>query len=136
MNAVTEKLQEQSAKEYKPWQFKAGQSGNPAGRPKGSRNKLQTDFFEALQTDFKEHGREAIEAAREDDPLGYVKVVASLMPKEFTISQPLEELTDEQLDAAILTARTLISAANYGVGASGAGETQHPAQLQAIPEAT
>jgi len=33
----TEKsVDKQSKKEYKPWQFKPGQSGNPAGRPVGS----------------------------------------------------------------------------------------------------
>jgi Family of unknown function (DUF5681) len=30
--------------QQKPWLFKPGQSGNPAGRPKGSRNKLGEDI--------------------------------------------------------------------------------------------
>lgn len=34
-------------KEYKPWQFKKGQSGNPAGRPKGSKS-LKTYVKEML----------------------------------------------------------------------------------------
>ena len=33
--------------------FKPGQSGNPKGRPKGARNRLGTQFLEALEADFK-----------------------------------------------------------------------------------
>src|SRR5215471_10323251 len=32
--------------------FKPGQSGNPKGRPKGARNRLGTQFLEALEADF------------------------------------------------------------------------------------
>ena len=36
MSKTEKSVQEQLSKEYKPWQFKPGQSGNPAGRPVGS----------------------------------------------------------------------------------------------------
>jgi hypothetical protein len=73
--------------------------GNP-GRPKGSRNKLGEAFVAALHDDFMAHGVTVIERVREEKPDQYMKVVASLLPKEFKI-ETVSELTDEQLDARI-----------------------------------
>jgi hypothetical protein len=64
-----------------PW--KPGQSGNPAGRPKGSRTKLAEDFCQALLDDFANGGIEAIKTMREEKPGDYVRAIASVIPKEF-----------------------------------------------------
>lgn len=63
--------------------FRPGQSGNPAGRPKGTRNKLSENFVAALYADFEEHGIRAIQDMRVEKPGDYVKVVASLIPAQF-----------------------------------------------------
>lgn len=64
--------------------WKPGQSGNPAGRPKGARSKLSEAFFEALAADFEEHGAQAIISMRHDRPGDYAKMVAALQSKEIT----------------------------------------------------
>ena len=81
--------------------FVSGNIGGP-GRPRGARAKLGEAFLTALCDDFHEHGEDAIREVREKRPADYLKVCASLMPKELTVKvDPLEELTPEQLDAHI-----------------------------------
>ena len=62
-------------------QFKPGQSGNPAGRQKGSRNKLSDAYLKALADDFQEYGLETIVRLREERPDVYVGAIGRLMPK-------------------------------------------------------
>ena len=63
-----------------PW--KPGQSGNPKGRAKGSRNALGEAFLEALYQDFVEHGEDAIVQVRENDPAAYLRVIAGILPQK------------------------------------------------------
>lgn len=75
-------------------QFKPG---NP-GRPKGARNKLGEAFLEAMHDDFSAHGVEAIVKVREEKPDQYLKVIASLLPKDVNLNvNQMDDLTDEQL---------------------------------------
>jgi hypothetical protein len=90
-------MNENSLKNLKP--FPKGVSGNPGGTPKGLRKTLQGDFLRSLAKDFSEHGAEAIRQAREDNPLGYVRTIAALMPKEVELVRPLEALSDDELSA-------------------------------------
>lgn len=89
--------------------FSTGQSGNPGGKPAGARNKIQGVFLSALADDFEQHGNQAIQQMREKDPSGYIRVVASLMPKDVEISRSLNDISDEQLDAAIAALQASIA---------------------------
>jgi hypothetical protein len=66
--------------------FKPGESGNPKGRPKGARNRLGTQFLEALEADFNQFGSQAIALVREKKPEVYMRVVADLLPKEANVN--------------------------------------------------
>ena len=83
------------------WQ--PGQSGNPAGRAHGSRNKLTEEVICALLRDFRQHGQKAVARVRQTHPAAYLKILALLCPREQKVehSNPVKELSDEQLEAAI-----------------------------------
>lgn len=78
---------------------------NPAGRPKGSRNKLAESFVADMLADWEVSGAAAIQQVRINDPSTYLRVVAGLVPKEFSLNgnrehsldKILEQFTDEQL---------------------------------------
>ena len=50
--------------------FRPGESGNPNGRPKGSRNKLTTEFFNDFYAAWKQHGAQALKDVAEKKSSG------------------------------------------------------------------
>jgi hypothetical protein len=110
--------------------FKPGVSPNPGGKPVASRNRLQGDFMRALADDFAEHGVTAIQKTREEQPAQYLKVVASLMPKELEIKRPLEDLTDDDLIAGVAALQSLLNAQS---AKAGAGDAESAEQASGVP---
>lgn len=102
--------------------FKPGQSGNPNGRGKGSRNKFAEQFFKDFLEDWEENGVSAIKACRKKKPAEYVKIGASLLPKDFNINMnnkaELEKLVEGMNDADLDNFIRGLTA----LGASTAGE--------------
>lgn len=101
------------------------------GRPKGSRNKLGEAFLDDMFEDWRENGKAAIIAVRTDKPDQYLKVVASILPKELNVNvNEVDSLTDDELieriralDAAI---RPYLALEGEGEAARGVrAETAH-----------
>ena len=67
-----------------PWQ--PGRSGNPKGRQRGSRNGMSEAFLEDLRMTWEKYGARALEACAIEDPTGFVRIVASLLPKHVDLS--------------------------------------------------
>jgi hypothetical protein len=113
-----------AGQQLKPFAFKPGESGNPAGRPKGSRNKLGEEFISALHDDFKEHGVKAIQAVRAEKPDAYLKVIAAIVPKEVHLKDgTFDGLSDD--DLAILLAFVRGEAGRDQESTGGGAETAH-----------
>ena len=94
--------------------FEPGRSGNPAGGPVGSRHRQQLngEFIAALLRDFRHGGPKAIERVRRTQPAAYLKILALLCPREDKVehSNPIKDLTDEQLEAMIEYIKTSLEA--------------------------
>jgi len=94
--------------EMKKSMWTEGKSGNPNGRPKGSRNKFAENFIADFLADWEKNGPKALRNARRSDPAAYLRVAASIIPKEFNINDTtnnldrfLDKCNDQELDSLI-----------------------------------
>jgi hypothetical protein len=116
----------QMANDNKPTQdTKTGQfvTGGAGGRKKGARNRLHADFVVGLQEHFAEFGKAAIDIVFKESPRDYLKIIASVLPKEFVLEDGrLEAMGDDELDQYLAEIRRLKSGgvepgrANLGSG--------------------
>jgi hypothetical protein len=93
--------------------------GNPAGRLRGSRNKLSEEVICALLRDFRKHGEKAIAKVRRTQPAAYLKVLALLVPREHKVeySNSLKNWTDEELEAGIDLVKQMLESRAAASGA-------------------
>jgi len=86
--------------------------GNPAGRLRGSRNKLSEEVICALLRDFRKHGEKAIAKVRREQPGVYLRCLTLLVPREHKVEHRnlLKELSDEQLEAMVEYLETSLEA--------------------------
>ena len=112
-------------KQFQGYEWKPGQSGNPIGRPKGTRNKLSEAFLAAMCNDFEEHGQTVIDTVRAEKPADYLKIIAAIVPKEFNITTaPLEDMSDEDLLDNLDRVRSLAANLIGAAPAKGARKTR------------
>lgn len=105
-----------------------GQSGNPAGRPKGARNKLGEAFIEDMLCDWEAHGAAAIVKVRKEKPDAYLKVVASILPRDLNVNfNQTDAMTDDQLIERIRSLDAAIRPFLALEGESGVGDGVGPA---------
>lgn len=91
-----------------PRRWPKGQSGNPKGRAKGSRDAVTKQFMYALADVFSRKGKHAMERMADTDPSAFIRVCASLVPKDIKLSAgPLAELTEQELNALAYAAQRL-----------------------------
>ena len=84
--------------------FQKGDGGNKGGgRRQGARNRISTALLTAFAEDFEKFGEETVRITRVEKPVEYLRIAASLLPKEFEIthSQQLQELDDGELEQFI-----------------------------------
>lgn len=100
--------------------FVTGNSGG--GRPRGARAHLGEAFLEAMRDDFVVHGVAAIAKVRDEKPDQYLKVIASILPKDLNINvNQMDGLSDDELIERIRALDATIRPFLDAQGADGLG---------------
>lgn len=103
--------------------FRPGQSGNPAGRPVGTRQRLGEAFLDDMLASWQVSGKDAIARVLESRPQDYLKVIAAILPKEIKLdTSDLGELSDADLARIIESLRPAVRPEIAAAGAGKAGK--------------
>ena len=62
--------------------FPPGISGNPGGKPTGTRDVINKAFLRDFVAGWRDYGTEAIKAMAKNQPAQFVQVAAALLPKQ------------------------------------------------------
>jgi hypothetical protein len=88
--------------------------GRSPGRPKGARNRLAARVFEDIFAHWCEpaapggnmcKGQEALETLYKEKPGEYLRLTASVLPKEFVFENVVADLDDDQIDDLLMALR-------------------------------
>lgn len=108
--------------------FVKGAQGNPNGRPKGARSKLSEDFFGQLYDTWQRKGAEVLDNAADAEPMQFAKMVAGLMPREFTVTNELDELDRDRLARLVDALERAEAAAGEDAAEAGGPRGEAPAR--------
>lgn len=97
----------------KPWQFQPGQSGNPAGKPKGTKHKATLAVATLLEGETEALTRKAVELALEGDTTALKMCLDRISPPLKSVSPPIKLNMDAPQTLAD-TAKAFIQAASNG----------------------
>jgi hypothetical protein len=93
--------------------FQKGVAANPYGRPKGARERFTKAFMDDLAVTWQRQGKPCLDKLAKTDPATFVRVCASLIPKEVKLeaSSPLSDLTEQELQALTMAAQKAVALA-------------------------
>ena len=66
--------------------FKPGQSGNPAGRKPGSKNRLVENILFDLSEFYEKEGKDLIRRVRDENPAALLQGLLKLIPKDISLN--------------------------------------------------
>src|SRR3954468_11343575 len=93
--------------------FQKGQVANPNGRPRHVRERFTQAFMTDLNSTWQKQGKPCLDKLAKTDPATFVRVCASLIPKEVKLeaSSPLSDLSEAELAALVSAAQRAVAQA-------------------------
>jgi hypothetical protein len=84
--------------------FKPGESGNPAGRPVGTRVRFSEEFLQDFHEAWQKHGKEALERVAKRHPIAFLRAAVAVLPKQLNVKRDsdLPEEKRKELIAEII----------------------------------